>query len=77
MNCPNCNHVSTSVLQTNAIKTEHTTRQRKCSNCGHKWFTVELEVQSWAIGWEKLSTGFGGKPTLRVPVQLLYGEDDA
>lgn len=76
MNCPKCDHDSVFVLQSNTMKPNHTTRQRECKDCKHKWFTIELEVASWAVGWEKLKSGFGGKPTLRVPVLLFYGDED-
>jgi len=78
MNCPKCNHGTVFVLQSNTTKPNHTTRQRVCNDCKHKWFTVELEIESWAVKWEKVNPDFrfGGKPTPYVPVSIVYGEDN-
>jgi hypothetical protein len=42
-------------------------RKRKCVDCGEVWFTVELKVPSYAVGW---SSGHQSKPVLRVPLEL-------
>ena len=78
MNCPKCNHGTVFVLQSNTTKPNHTTRQRVCNDCKHKWFTVELTIESWAVKWEKVNPDFrfGGKPTPCVPVSILYGDDN-
>ena len=76
MNCPKCNHDTVFVLQSNTMRPNHTTRQRVCNDCKHKWYTIELEIESWAVGWEKLNLRFGGKPTVRVPVSLFYGDNN-
>ena len=78
MNCPNCNHFPVTVIQVNNTKTEHTTRRKSCPSCNHKWFTVELQIMSWAVKWEKVNPDyrFGGKPTPCVPVSILYGDSN-
>lgn len=78
MNCPKCNHGTVFVLQSNTTKPSHTTRQRVCDDCKHKWFTVELEIESWAVKWEKVNPNFrfGGKPTPYIPVSIVYGDDN-
>ena len=45
-------------------------RQRGCLDCGHKWFSVELMVPDYAVGW---STMHNNKPVLRVPLELSSG----
>jgi DNA-directed RNA polymerase subunit RPC12/RpoP len=78
MNCPNCNHFPVAVIQVNNTKTDHTTRRKSCPSCNHKWFTVELQIMSWAVKWEKVNPDyrFGGKPTPCIPVSILYGDNN-
>jgi hypothetical protein len=45
-------------------------RKRECAECGHGWFTVEAEVNRFAIGW---STEYQNKPVLREAVTLKLG----
>jgi hypothetical protein len=44
-------------------------RKRVCEACGHVWFTVEVPVPSYVIGWRASN----GKPVLRVPVEVKAG----
>jgi hypothetical protein len=46
-------------------------RKRTCADCGHKWFTVEVAVPDYAVGW---SAAHLRKPVLRIPLELSAGE---
>lgn len=46
---------------------DQTVRKRQCADCGHVWFTVELIVPNYAVGWSKAHLR---KPVLRVPMEL-------
>lgn len=48
MRCPNCDHYELRVMYTCRDTAESITRQRKCLNCGHKLFTVEIELPQGA-----------------------------
>ena len=49
-------------------------RKRVCEACGHAWFTVELVVPSYAVGW---SVAHQRKPVLRAPVELKAAHMEA
>jgi transcriptional regulator NrdR family protein len=42
-------------------------RGRQCLDCGHRWFTVEVGVPDYAVGWSSTQLR---KPVLRVPMEL-------
>jgi hypothetical protein len=44
-----------------------TVRKRVCASCGEIWFTAEIIVPSFAVGW---SAPQGHKPVLRVPLDV-------
>jgi hypothetical protein len=52
---------------TNSHPEDQIVRKRVCEACGHVWFTVELVVPSYAVGW---SVAHKRKPVLRAPVEL-------
>lgn len=54
-------------MVTNSRMPDQTVRRRVCESCGHAWFTVELVVPSYAVGW---SARCLRKPVLRVPLEL-------
>ena len=66
MQCPKCSHDHHRVSSTNGQLTDQTMRQRMCEACGHKWFTVEVAVPSYAVGW----TSSSGRPVLRAPLTV-------
>jgi len=73
MDCPRCGGDQIRALCTNGKETDRITRQRRCLDCKHVWYTVELPVHMAIIGW---SRGRGkSMPVLRVPVQLAVGTD--
>lgn len=45
-------------------------RRRYCADCCHKWYTVEVSVPDYAVGWCSESNN---KPVLRVPMELDAG----
>lgn len=67
MQCPSCRGRNYRAVITNNLFEGQTVRKRRCVDCGHIWFTVELEVSRYAIGW---SHQHESKPVLRVPVEL-------
>lgn len=70
MICPKCQSAAVRVPITNNMLGDQVMRRRQCSDCGHKWFTVEVAVPDYAVGWSALHKN---KPVLRVPVELSAG----
>lgn len=70
MKCPRCSSAALRVPSTNNKLDDQVVRQRVCTDCGHKWYTVELMVPDYAVGW---STMHQHKPVLRVPLELSSG----
>lgn len=52
---------------TNNNLADQTMRKRQCVSCGHVWYTVELMVPTYAVGW---CLDHKRKPVLRVPLEL-------
>jgi hypothetical protein len=59
---------------TNSHPEDQIVRKRVCEACGHAWFTVELWVPSYAVGW---SVAHQRKPVLRAPVKLKASHMEA
>jgi hypothetical protein len=72
MNCPECSHDRSRAPLTNSQPAEHTLRKRLCEACGHVWFTAEVPVPSYAVGWQ----GSSGKPVLRAPLTVKAGHTE-
>jgi hypothetical protein len=72
MNCPQCSHDRSRAPSTNSQPAEHTLRKRLCEACGHVWFTAEVPVPSYAVGWQ----GSSGKPVLRAPLTVKAGRTE-
>jgi len=70
MNCPKCSSNALRVPITNNRLADQVVRRRVCADCGHKWFTVEMTVPDYAVGW---SAAHLSKPVLRVPLELSTG----
>jgi transcriptional regulator NrdR family protein len=55
MNCSKCDHPikrgTSSVLQSRRDTIESKIRQRKCFNCGHKFWTCETELPPNSVKW--------------------------
>jgi len=47
MNCPECTHTYTKVLETRIFLEQYrwTKRKRVCFNCNHRFFTLEMPVE--------------------------------
>ena len=67
MKCPQCGVGRFYAVITNNVYENQTVRKRQCRECRHVWFTVELQVSRYAVGW---SNEHMRKPVLRVPVEL-------
>lgn len=67
MKCPQCRSRQYRAIITNNLFDDQTIRKRRCVDCGHIWFTVEMEVSRYAMGW---SHDHEGKPVIRRPVEL-------
>ena len=74
MQCPKCSGGSVRAVATNSRDNSAVVRQRRCSDCGHVWFTVEVPVKAAMVGWERMGGAGQSKPVLRVPVELAVGE---
>lgn len=70
MICPRCRSKAVRVPITNNMLNDQVMRRRACADCGHKWFTVEVAVPDYAVGW---SAAHMSKPVLRVPMELSAG----
>ena len=70
MQCPKCSSETIRAPITNNRLPDQVVRRRQCADCGHKWFTVEVTVPDYAVGW---SVAHGHKPVLRVPLELSAG----
>ena len=70
MNCPACSHPCHRAVVTNSQMADQTVRKRACENCGNVWYTVEVTVPSYAVGW---SARHSRKPVLRVPIDVTVG----
>jgi transcriptional regulator NrdR family protein len=67
MRCPKCCSGAIRVPITNNKLDDQVVRKRICADCGHKWFTVEVAVPDYAVGW---SAEHLRKPVLRAPVTV-------
>jgi len=67
LDCPKCSSTTLRVPHTNNRLSDQIVRRRVCVDCGHKWFTVEITVPDYAVGW---SRAYMHKPVLRVPLEL-------
>ena len=70
MICPDCHSKNHKVPVTNGQMDDQIVRKRACNDCGHIWFTVEVIVPKYSIGW---SAGLQRKPVLRVPAEVTTG----
>lgn len=70
MQCPECSSTNHRVPVTNGQLADQIVRKRACNDCGHIWFTVEVAVPKYAVGW---ASGLQRKPVLRVPVDVTTG----
>lgn len=70
MNCPQCSQNDHRAVVTNSQLDDQVVRKRVCESCGHSWYTVEVIVPSYAVGW---SARHSRKPVLRIPVELRAG----
>jgi transcriptional regulator NrdR family protein len=51
MFCPVCATAKIRVLQTRKEGAEATIRQRICRECGHEWFTLEVDLPPGSVSW--------------------------
>ena len=70
MKCPKCSSSVLRAPRTNNMLDDQVVRRRACVDCGHKWYTVEIAVPDYAVGW---SVDHMHKPVLRVPLELSTG----
>lgn len=70
MQCPKCCSGAIRAPITNNQLDDQVVRKRTCLDCGHKWFTVEVAVPDYAVGW---SAAHLRKPVLRIPMELSAG----
>lgn len=74
MQCPKCSSSAIRASSTNNSDPTMVVRRRVCADCKHAWFTLELSVSKYLIGWARRSEG-QSKPVLRVPVELAVGKE--
>ena len=66
MECPSCRSSNHRSAVTNGKLPDQIVRRRACRDCGFKWYTVEIRVPDYAVGW---SAALQSKPVLRVPIE--------
>jgi len=59
---------------TNGLLPDQIVRKRRCAECKHQWYTVEVTVPDYAVGWSKEHKR---KPVLRVPVNVAASAIEA
>ena len=69
MNCPECGSKENRTLITNGHLPDEVVRRRVCGSCKHAWYTVEMRVPHYAIGWCERHTN-QSKPVLRAALTL-------
>ena len=74
MQCPKCCSSAIRAPITNNMLEDQVVRRRQCADCGHKWFTVEVTVPDYAVGW---SAAMLRKPVLRAPVTVTAKHQEA
>jgi hypothetical protein len=74
MICPSCSSGTIRTPITNNMLDDQVMRRRQCADCGHRWFTVEVMVPDYAVGW---CAAMQSKPVLRVPVQVTAKHQEA
>jgi hypothetical protein len=67
MNCPQCGSKQLKTPIVNSHDANQTVRKRRCDDCLFVWFTVELRVPDYSIGWAPSQMH---KPVIRCPVNL-------
>jgi transcriptional regulator NrdR family protein len=67
MNCPKCKWATNRAAVTTGSLPDQVVRKRVCCACQHIWFTVEVEVPNYAVGW---SPAHKHKPVLRSAITL-------
>jgi len=70
MICPSCSSGTIRTPITNNMLDDQVMRRRQCADCGHRWFTVEVVVPDYAVGW---CAAMQSKPVLRAPVEVQAG----
>lgn len=70
MDCPVCSHSRHRAVVTNSKMHDQVVRKRACESCGHIWYTVEVTVPNYAVGW---SAKHLRKPVMRVPMDVAVG----
>jgi uncharacterized Zn finger protein len=73
MECPRCGSREIRAIATNGKDADKVIRQRRCVDCKHVWYTVELPVSVAVIGWGRTPDTNKSVPVLRVPAQLAVG----
>lgn len=51
MNCPNCDATANRITETRNDTIESKLRRRKCIECGHSWWSCEVELPPGAVKW--------------------------
>lgn len=72
MLCPHCRSRNHRVPITNGDLEDQIVRRRVCRDCGGAWFTVEVLVPNYAVGWSAVD-GKKSQPVLRVATEFIVG----
>lgn len=76
MECKRCQSTRHTAASINSRMANQTVRKRVCRDCGNIWFTAEIIVPSFAVGWSPIGKG-GSKPVLRVPMDVTLEHIEA
>ena len=58
--CPRCRHPGSKVLRTGESDDGVVTRERRCSDCGHQWFTAQ--EPEWVVPRDEITWSALCKP---------------
>ena len=65
MHCPSCDQAADRtkclVIQARNDTIESKLRQRRCIDCGHIWWTVEVDLPPEAVKWQRENKDERGK----------------
>ena len=51
MNCPSCGSPDVRVYKTQRDTESSIMRNRACPNCGHRWYTIEVQLPPGGAMW--------------------------
>lgn len=57
MNCPKCNSLLIGTVMTRKPNAEQVIRRKKCKDCAHAWYTLEVPVPGFVVAHSRTPEG--------------------